>query len=294
MQNEISLKVKFRNEKTNSETNYTKGLYSNLLNKEEKTEYEYEDKTSPANPAGGLIINTTSSMYDLRNADSSVNVYTFRLIDCSDNVGERNKDFFERNPGFRTESNKDIKLINHYSMIGYATINFVTILSENDDAILRQSSQFFRQVSGFNKKKTPNENDGSQPQQEFSFQIFQNLSQKYTEPIYYNGVVIGNCELEIEISNIPLIRQIMFGVMTESGFEINSIHLYDNIISDQNSHSLPSDLQLLAKQKIQLDNELIKQKQIQSESTAEFNLALLKILNEIKNTLQKSIEMLLI
>lgn len=290
MQNEISLKVKFRNEKTNSETNYTKGLYSNLLNKEEKTEYEYEDKTSPANPAGGLIINTTSSMYDLRNADSSVNVYTFRLIDCSDNVGERNKDFFERNPGFRTESNKDIKLINHYSMIGYATINFVTILSENDDAILRQSSQFFRQVSGFNKKKTPNENDGSQPQQEFSFQIFQNLSQKYTEPIYYNGVVIGNCELEIEISNIPLIRQIMFGVMTESGFEINSIHLYDNIISDQNSHSLPSDLQLLAKQKIQLDNELIKQKQIQSESTAEFNLALLKILNEIKNTLQKSIE----
>ena len=286
MQNEIALKFKYRNEKCNVETQYTKGLYANLIKESEKTEYEYEDKNTADNSKNGLIVNTVSSMFDLRNADSSINIYTFRLIDCSDAV-ERNKDFFEKNPGFRTDSNRDIKLINHYSMIGYSTVNFVAILSENDEAILRQSSQFFRQVSGFNKKKTNEEN---QPQQEFSFQISQNLEQVYKEPIYYNGVKVGDCEIEIAITNIPLIRQIMFGVMTENGFEINSIHLYDNIISDPNSNSLPADLQLLAKQKIELDNELIKQKQIQSASTGEFNLALLKILNAVKATLSKSIE----
>ena len=80
----------------------SKGLYANLIKESEKTEYEYEDKNIVDNSKNGLNVNTVSSMFDLRNADSSINIYTFRLIDCSDAV-ERNKDFFEKNPGFRTD-----------------------------------------------------------------------------------------------------------------------------------------------------------------------------------------------
>ena len=50
-----------------------------------------------------------------------------------------------------------------------------------------------------------------------------------TEDIFWEGEPIGTIDLTLEISNLPLIRQIRFGVMTETGFELNSIFLYDNL-----------------------------------------------------------------
>ena len=50
----------------------------------------------------------------------------------------------------------------------------------------------------------------------------------FNDEIYWEGEVIGNIEITLEVTNLPLIRQIKFGVMTETGFEVNSIFLYNN------------------------------------------------------------------
>ena len=293
LQNDISLKLKYRDNKKQYNTKYTKTISATLLNKEEKTLFEYYNNSPNTNP---LVIRTKTSMLDLRSSDSSINLYSIRLIDISNqqlNKKDSNNDnnsFFENNPEFKKDNNEDIKLINQYSLIGFSSINFLNVLSENDQALNKQTSQFFRQVSGFNKKTEVKngENDNSEI---FTFQVFLDLTTIYKQPLFSNGVEIGTCELDIQIDNIPLMRQIMYGVMTESGFEINSIHLYDNIISNgNNENSLPSDLQTLINQKRRLNSELVKQKQIQSESLNEFNSVLLKILIEIKSTLEKSIE----
>ena len=289
LQNDISLKLKYRDDNKQYNTKYTKTLSANLLNKEGKTLFEYYNNSPNLNP---LVIRTKTSMLDLLSSDSSINLYSIRLIDVSNQQvnkkeSENNNSFFENNPELRKDSNHDIKLINQYSLIGFSSINFLNVLSENDQALNKQTSQFFRQVSGFNKKETVNEDS-----QVFTFQVNLNLTTIYKQPLFSNGNEIGTCELDIQIDNIPLMRQIMYGVMTENGFEINSIHLYDNILSnDENTqNSLPSDLTTLICQKRNLNSELIKQKQIQSESIGEFNRILLKILIEIKSTLEKSIE----
>ncbi len=293
LQNDISLKLKYRDNKKVYNTKYTKTISANLINKEEKTLFEYYNNSPNTNP---LVIRTRTSMLDLRSSDSSINLYSIRLIDVSNQKSNKkdsnieNNSFFENNPEFKKDNNEDIKLINQYSLIGFSSINFLNVLSENDQALNKQTSQFFRQVSGFNKKTVikNGENDNSEI---FTFQVFLNLTTIYKQPLFSNGVEIGTCELDIQIDNIPLMRQIMYGVMTENGFEINSIHLYDNIISNgNNQNTLPSDLQTLINQKRRLNSELVKQKQIQSESVNEFNSVLLKILIEIKSTLEKSIE----
>ena len=96
------------------------------------------------------------------------------------------------------------------------------------------------------------------------------MNRLYNTPLYYDGVEIGKCEIDIDIKNIPMIRQIMCGVMTENGFEINSIHLYDNILSGEGS-SLPNEITCLINSKRNFNNELIKQKQIQTNNNHEFN-----------------------
>ena len=304
LQSETALKIVYNN----NESNYSKGLAAKMLTKVDKTEYEYTYAVNSTSNKKELEFQTKCSMDELRNADSTINVYTFRLIDPTEGKAEKNKDFFEHNPAFnfKSESQKNIKLINQYNLIGYVILNFIGILSENDAAMQRQTSQFFRTVSGFNNKNSNNdiqngpmnkkETNSRQSfananKTEFEFQIFQNISQTFQKEIFFDGIQIGSCELTIEIKNIPLIRQIMFGVMTENGFEINSIYLYDNLISPLNkASSLPQDLQTLAKQKINLDSELVKLGNVQGENVGTFNVAFIKILNEIKNTLEKSIE----
>ena len=170
-------------------------------------------------------------------------------------------------------------------------MSFLEILSENDEALNKQSSQFFRHMSSYN---LPNEleNNGDSNNnnlQVFTIQIFQDMNRLYTTPIYREGVEIGKCEINIDIKNIPLIRQIMCGVMTENGFEINSIHLYDNLLTGEGS-TLSNEITQLINKKNSFNNELIKQKQIQSNINHEFNLTILSYLKEFKKILGKTIE----
>jgi len=75
----------------------------------------------------------------------------------------------------------------------------------------------------------------------------------------------------------------MCGVLTENGFEINGIHLYDNILSGKNDEiTLPEEITDLILIKQNLDNELLNSK----ENSKNIN----SLLKEIQKKLSKEIE----
>ena len=61
--------------------------------------------------------------------------------------------------------------------------------------------------------------------QNLTINLFESDILVFNEEIYWEGELIGTIEINLEINNLPLLRQIRFGVMTETGFEINSIFL---------------------------------------------------------------------
>ena len=290
--NDIALKLKYNDKKLNSNNMYTPPISPNILEKEKIVEYFYKPKIGESNP---LNLNIKTSMYDLALSDSSLNFYTVRTINEGEEVNLKDSIFQKNNKPDLTlinkPSEKTAKIVNHYTIIGFSILSFLEILSENDEALNKQSSQFFRHMSSYN---LPNEleNNGDSNNnnlQVFTIQIFQDMNRLYTTPIYREGVEIGKCEINIDIKNIPLIRQIMCGVMTENGFEINSIHLYDNLLTGEGS-TLSNEITQLINKKNSFNNELIKQKQIQSNINHEFNLTILSYLKEFKKILGKTIE----
>ena len=288
--NDIALKLKYHDNKTSPNSTYTTAISPNIFQKEKITEYYYSPRISEFNP---LNINIKTSMYELTLADSSLNVYTIRLINdeeevnIKDSLFQKNNSELNKNKFDKDDSN--IASINHYTLMGYSILSFLDILSENDEALTKQSSQFFRHVSGFNMPNEGENEDGNNLQV-FTFQVFQDMNRIYKTPLYNEGIEIGKCEINIDIKNVPLIRQIMCGVMTENGFEINSIHLYDNILSGE-GNTLPHEVTSLINTKRNFNNELIKQKQIQSNTNREFNITILGYLKDFKKILSKTIEM---
>ena len=288
--NDIALKLKYHDNKTIPNSTYTTTISPNIFQKEKMTEYYFKPGISEYNP---LTINIKASMYELTLADSTLNIYTIRLINdeeeinIKDSLFQKNNSELSKNKLYSYDTN--IKSINHYTIMGYSILSFLDILSENDEALTKQSSQFFRHVSGFNM---PNEEENLEGNnlQVFTFQVFQDINRTYNTPLYYEGVEIGKCEIDIDIKNVPLIRQIMCGVMTENGFEINSIHLYDNILSGE-GNTLPNEVTSLINIKRNFNNELIKQKQIQSNTNHEFNITILGYLKDFKKILSKTIEL---
>ena len=295
-QTEVSIRFKYRDDRNILNSKYTLGIEPHLQLKDKKTFFEYDNNNK--NP---LTLNIISSMLELVSADASLNLYSVQLIDTSlipkssiqrkhSNEFREEDNFFERNPEFKNETNiSNIKLINRYTLFGFSTINFLNILSENEEEMNKRASKLFRQVSGLNKNIIEDE-DEDENSKFFKIQIFLSLSNHYTLPLFFNGEEIGKCHLHITIENIPLIRQIMSGVITENGFEVNSIHLYNINIPKNQNDTLPKDLKTLVDLKNNLNSELVKYKQIQLRGTNDLNNKLLKILKEIKNTLNKSIE----
>ncbi len=292
LQNNIALSLKYK-EKNKHKPNsmYTNEITPNLNQKEKKTEYVYMPSGNQNNP---LILNLKSSMIDFTSNDSYLNVYSIRLINKnSDDNNDYNKGYiFEHNPELKNHTDLTNNLINHYTKIGFSLLSFLEILSENDEALNKQASQFFRHMSGFNKSaeiKTSHDNNNSDIKI-FTIQIFQDISRNYLTTLYFDGNEIGSCEIGIEINNVPLIRQIMCGVLTENGFEINSIHLYDNILSGKSENTLPDAVTKLINTKRNLDNELLKTKDIQSKLNQDTS-PIFNYLNEIKNLLKETVEL---
>ena len=292
--NDIALKLKYHDNKLNPNSMYTSAINPNVLEKEKMVEYYYKPKIGENNP---LNLNIKTSMYDLALADSSLNFYTVRHLNEGEETNLKDSLFQKNTSDIKLKKNisdeKGPKIINHYTIMGFSILSFLEILSENDEALNKQSSQFFRHMSSFNmptEEENTNTNEVSNNNlQVFTIQIFLDMNRLFTTPIYYEGLEIGKCEINIDIKNIPLIRQIMCGVMTENGFEINSIHLYDNLLSAEGS-TLPNEITQLITQKNNFNNEMIKQKQLQSNKNHEFNITILGFLRDFKKILGRTIE----
>ena len=276
----ISLKYNEKNKKETQDKNYSYELIPNLNQKEKITEYNYFQKDNEINP---LIINTKSSMIDFFSNDSYLNIYSIRLIQKNSTT---NKGFiFESNPELKNNSNIKQNLVNHYTKIGFSLLSFLEIFSENDEALNKQASQFFRHMSGFNKPVINLARTKSEEQSDiriFKINIFQNISRNYKTPLFFDGNEIGSCQIDVSISSLPSIRQIMCGVLTENGFEINGIHLYDNILMGDNEITLPEEITDLIKIKKDLEDELLNSK----ENSKKIN----DLLKEIQKILSKEIE----
>ena len=291
LQNNIALSLKYK-EKNKQKPNslYTPEIIPKLNPKEKITEYYYRKNENQKNP---LTLNIRSSMIDFTSNDSYLNIYSIRLIQNTDDNKEFSKGYiFENNPELK--NNKDISnnLINHYTKIGFSLLSFLEILSEKEDSLVKQASQFFRHMSGFNKPieapiKSIQEN--SYENKTFTIQIFQDFSRNYLTPLYFDGNEIGSSKIDIVINKVPLIRQIMCGVLTENGFEINSIHLYDNILLGNNENTLPQEITNLMNTKRNLDNELMKAKDLQSKIN-EDSSKIFNLLSDIRKLLKETVE----
>ena len=200
-------------------------------------------------------------------------------------------------------------LENAYTLIGVISLNFYKILYEHEDKIVRETSKFFQSMSnvknalnktlsgskinvnGFeetlqNKSPTNNNlkkhNDEEQKIQHLTCNIIDNVNQYFVEKIYWKGEAIGTINVNLEISNLPLMKQIMFGVMTETGFEINSIFLYDNL---NLSNDLPEELLELIKIKERFEQEIST-----NINQNDFDKNISNILLLMKKYLSKSID----
>jgi hypothetical protein len=167
-----------------------------------------------------------------------------------------------------------------YTFIGLVNLNFYQILSENDNRILKQSSQFFQSFSPL----YPNQSKGIQ------FQVFDDLYQEFEEDILFNGNPIGKMNGTLYIKKIPLIRQILCGVHTENGFEISSVFLSNKYLPG-NTDTTPSEIKKLIidiNSILETYNKANFSLKVNIQTTSEFNLKNLYTFRDIKSTLEKS------
>jgi hypothetical protein len=177
-----------------------------------------------------------------------------------------------------------------------APVNFYKILNAHENQIVKRSSKFFQKMSNKKAKSSLsysttrenlNENNNFFDPNEFYYlELFEDITESFNDYLLFKGRRIGEFEMTVSLKKIPLIKQIICGVMTETGFEVSSIFLYDNII---NNNNLPEDLLKLISLKKQLENHLTNTNQL-NKNEKELNLYTLKIFNEIKNCLKQSIE----
>ena len=262
------------------------------------------------------------SLNDILNSEITLNIFSVRLKSRTelDKIKNNNVnlDFIPVTPKQKVSISikareiqdfglihKKLDLINKYTLIGVVSLNFYKILYDNENKIEREASQFFHSVTyqkydELNKtisnskinsvgieenleNKTRKENKSKNVLKNILISPYENVIQHFVEDITnYDGETIGSIDMCIEITKLPLIKQTMFGVLTETGFEINSIFLYDNY---NISNDLPEALLELVRLKEKFEHEISTNIQ-----QFDFDKNLLNIMQGMKSTLGITIE----
>ena len=270
-------------------------------NKKEENEKENEKEN--------LYIHGKMSMIDLYNSETTLNIFSVRLQKNEElNKKKQKKTFFMKKlelpeiakMSYRKNSNNaNQDLVYSYLLIGIISLNFYKILNDLEEKLNKIGTRLFQSMSNKNSgliktlsgskiMKYGIEEDLTNKVQSnkelcdinleeikykienFIVNLIETQNLNITEDIFWEGEPIGTIDLTLEISNLPLIRQIRFGVMTETGFELNSIFLYDNL---NLSNDLPEGILELNKLKEKFEQEI------------DFS-----ILKKIKACLEKSID----
>lgn len=284
------------------ESEYTLPIDPNMNNKEEVTTYKWVESLNPIsinnhdrngqNKINNLSLELKLSMVDLRSSNISLNVYDLKYVDAyslpqSDDINAH-KEFNAKRVSMTGQdmvSGHDVELIAKYTQIGYSNFNFYKILSENDNIITKQSSTFFN--LGFSGNNEPE----AIPNQVIKFKIFDNVLKTFHEKIFWEGKEVGKVEGIIEIKKIPLIRQVMCGVHTESGFDISSVYLNlesAKTLQQTDYNTSPSELKTLALQKNNLLQSFLKLTGLTYSASRDLTNQILDSMKNIANTLEKS------
>ena len=267
-----------------------------------------------------LKLHGKMSLNDILNSDITLNIFSVRLKSRNelDKINDNNinlnyiphiknakiskKPIESKNFGL---FHKKLDLIKTYTLIGIVSLNFYKILSMNENKIEREASKFFHSLSTnkydeLNKtisnskinsvgvEQNLNEKNNKKSKEEYIIQnliisVYENIKHIFVEDIFnYDGESIGNIEMCIEINKLPIIKQAMFGVLTETGFEINSVFLYDN---NNISNDLPEALLELIKLKEKFQIEISTNIQ-----QFDYDKNILNIMQNMKSLLEKTIE----
>ena len=279
---------------------------------------EYDDNSTSEK----LKLYGKMSLNDILNSEITLNIFSVRLksrteldiiknnninLDYSPVVPKSKVSFSRKSIELKDFGliRQKLDLINKYTLIGVASLNFYKILYDNESKIERDASQFFHSVTNQKyddlnktisnskinsvgieenlKNKTRKETRVKSVAQNILITPYETVNQHLEEDIInYDGEMIGTIEMWIEISKLPLIKQTMFGVLTETGFEINSIFLYDNY---NISNDLPEALLELIKLKEKFEQEISTNIQ-----QFDFDKNLLNIMKDMKKTLGITID----
>ena len=220
---------------------------------------------------------------------------------------------FNRNFSINPEAaNQDFlkNLQYKYTLLASASLNTFKLLKQNEDLMEKQRSQIFINSASLystniikdtkhNLNNSDNQNVKPSIEEAIKLKIFDNVNQNFTSELFMTGVKIGTIEGIISIKNIPLLRQIMCGVHTEKGLDLNSAYLglIDINISDKGENRLPEKLNELMKNSTKLflkiagnSTSLTKMSPEYRQNNDEINLILDKIVENLKHTEKESIQ----
>ena len=240
-----------------------------------------------------LNIHGKMSMIDLFNSDTTLDIFSVRLQKNIEPNQKKRKDsnFFMKKVELpeiakmsyiKNIGNANSEFVYAYKLIGIISLNFNKILNDLEEKLWTISNRLFQAMSNKNgyliktlsgskimkfgieedltNKVQSNKNlrdfnldEFKYKTENFIIKVFENETLDVTEDIFWEGESIGTIDLTIEISNLPLIRQIRFGVMTETGFELSSIFLYDN---SNLSDNLPEEILELNKLKEKFEPDI--------------------------------------
>jgi len=193
-----------------------------------------------------------------------------------------------------------------YNLLGSASLNSYKLLKQNEDLMEKQRSQIFinsttlysNSMSNNNLNKSDNAVH-NEMKDSIKLKIFDNVHQNFQSEIFLTGIKIGTIEGNISIKNIPLLRQILCGVHTEKGLDLNAAYLgliEVDILDKDKDHPLPEDLIQLTKDSKLLflkisgnSTSLTKVSAEYRQNNEEINSILNKTIENLKHSEKESI-----
>lgn len=250
--NPISFRLKFQDPNYSYKETMSTTITPNLSQKENTSTFTFSNDSEKTFYLDDIFL----SMNELRSSQLTLRLNEVRTGEQSSESSHQ--DSFKMRSSTHKSHGLDIKSLQ--SEIAYCQVNFYKILSENDNSIMKMTSHMFQQHSHLYAPLIPNSSRDNKQEsikdtsnnaiQEIKFKIFDNIQKSFKEKLIYKGMEIGYVSGKIHVNSIPLIRQILCGVHTENGLDINANYLSIN----RNLQSSSKELNKLPEKAIRLQN----------------------------------------
>ena len=172
---------------------------------------------------------------------------------------------------------------NNKKLIGENWLSFTKLFKSNIENIYRNESSIY---SASLKQSTIKKSFLEEISKKVHFK-------RFNEDLWYNGKKVGTVEGSLQISNLPAYQQIIAGVNTETGYQVQSSTFINGKKSNFLAKSLPNEIRKLEDLVEQLKESILKKKKNstfsnQSRSVAGSRKALIGIIEILQKTERES------